>query len=402
MYTLKALCAKAYQELLDSGLKEKTVYGTNWYIWNRLVRIHGEEAYFKPEMAYEYCKEYFGRDIFSLNRRQLIPIENRYKIAFNNFIQSSLDIPFKKQNFHFHKNFILSDKCEKMLEEYLTNCKANGNSERTILNKSKRIKNFFIDSDFENLTVDKLKEYLKKRISSTARISCTIEIRLIKSFIFYAYQKGYIEKDIFLAFPNQMKSISGKSIPSTYTSDEIRILLDKSYDYSREDNHYRNYALLCLITYSGIRVSDVINLKLSNIDWHNNVITIIQQKTKRKLVIPLIPEIGNPIVNYITKERVPGETLFTTENGNKLMPQYISTIINVYFQNSGIEIGTRHYGAHALRHSLATNLINKSIDAFTVANTLGHSNINCVHIYAKLDLNNLRKCVLEAPYEKID
>ena len=56
MYTLKALCAKAYQELLDSGLKEKTVYGTNWYIWNRLVRIHGEEAYFKPEMAYEYCK----------------------------------------------------------------------------------------------------------------------------------------------------------------------------------------------------------------------------------------------------------------------------------------------------------------------------------------------------------
>lgn len=79
--------------------------------------------------------------------------------------------------------------------------------------------------------------------------------------------------------------------------------------------------------------------------------------------------------------------------------QQITSIINVYFSNSPIDLRGRHFGAHALRHSVASNLINSDISAFSVANVLGHSNLDCVHIYAKVDVNGLRKCVLEAPYE---
>ena len=67
MYTLKQLIDKAYQELLDSGLSEKTVYGANWYIWNRLVRIYGEDEIFNEDMCFKYCESYFGRNIFNID-----------------------------------------------------------------------------------------------------------------------------------------------------------------------------------------------------------------------------------------------------------------------------------------------------------------------------------------------
>lgn len=148
-----------------------------------------------------------------------------------------------------------------------------------------------------------------------------------------------------------------------------------------------------------MRANDVANLKLSDIDWRNNEIRYVQQKTKKAHVLPLIPEIGNPMVDYILNERSgSSEYLYTTEKGNKISPQLVTDVIRTYFEISPVEINGRHHGAHALRHSVATNLLNNSVSSFTVANVLGHSNTKCVHIYAKVELNNLRKCVLEAPY----
>ena len=141
-------------------------------------------------------------------------------------------------------------------------------------------------------------------------------------------------------------------------------------------------------------------IKLSNFNWRTNQIKFVQQKTKKEHVIPLIPEIGNPIIEYIKEERHGNSSyVFTKENGEKISKSaVVTTIINNYFCIAPIEINGRHYGPHALRHSMATRLINNKVDGFSVANVLGHSCIQCVNIYAKVNLENLRKCVLEAPY----
>ena len=399
MYTLKELCDKAFQELLDSGLSYKTVYGANWYIWNRLIRKFGPNEIFKEEMVYKYCNEYFQRDIFSIDRTNLRPIEIKYIIAFNNFIQSSKDILFIKLNLHYHRDFILDDNSQKLLDEYINYCKSEGNGERTLLNKYQIIKNFIIDSDFSNLTKESLNDYLNKRNNDMNKTSYVIEMRLIRRFIIFCYENGAVDKDILLIFPYNMSSISDKNIPSVYSAEEIKLVLASAKNYLYEDNHLRNYSILCLIAYSGMRASDVANLKLSNINWRNNEIRYVQQKTKRAHIIPLIPEIGNPMVDYILNERnSSSEYLYTTEKGNKLSSQLVTDVVGTYFEISPVEINGRHHGPHALRHSVATNLLNNSVSAFSVANVLGHSSTSCVQIYAKVDLNNLRKCVLEAPY----
>ena len=105
------------------------------------------------------------------------------------------------------------------------------------------------------------------------------------------------------------------------------------------------------------------NLTFNNIDWTLNTITIIQSKTKQEVSFPLISQIGNPLIDYITKERPNGSEnfIFVTEKGKKLSSAIITAIINRYFRCSTINIKNKHYGAHALRHSLASTLINNDV-----------------------------------------
>lgn len=349
MYTLNDLCDKAFNELIESGLSYKTVYGANWYIWNRLVRKYGGEIEFEESMVKEYCLEYFGRDIFSISKSKLLQVESRYITSFNNLIQSSRNIPFAPIEFHYHRDYKLDEKSINLLNEYLEFSKNNGNSEKTLRNKELRIRNFMIDCDFENISKNKILDYLNKRRSVMADVSYTIEIRLIKRFLVFCYEKGSIDKEILLAFPDKMVSTDGKNIPSAYSIEEIKDLLSTAKTYTREDDHLRNYAILSLIVFSGIRANDVVNLKFENISWLNNEIKFTQQKTKREHVIPLIPEIGNPLVEYILKERKSDEQfIFVSEKGKQLNSNRITNIISTYFSNSNIEINGRqkkkHYG----------------------------------------------------------
>lgn len=282
MYTLKELCNKAFNELLDSGLSYKTVYGSNWYIWNRLVRKYGENEIFNENMVYEYCYEYFGKDIYSIDNTKLMPCESMYIKAFHNFILSSNNVPFKKITFHFKRNYVLNENSSQQLNKYIAFCESKGNGRKTLENKHNRIKNFIIDSDFETITRASFISYLNKRKTDMNMTSYVIEIGLIRLFLVFCYENGKLDKEILLACPTNMCSIKDKYVPSTYSINEIKQLLNSAKVYQNEDNHLRNYAILSLIAYSGIRSNDVTNLKLSNINWRANEINFIQEKTKKK------------------------------------------------------------------------------------------------------------------------
>ena len=172
-------------------------------------------------------------------------------------------------------------------------------------------------------------------------------------------------------------------------------------NFKSEDCHLRNYSILCFITYTGLRAFDICNLKFENIDWSLNTITIIQNKTKKEISFPLISQIGNPLIDYITKERPSSNEnfIFLTEKGKKLSSAIITSIINRYFRCSTINIKNKHHGAHSLRHSLATTLINNNVPIYNISKVLGHSDIRTLNIYSKVDIINLKKCVIEVPYE---
>ena len=264
MYILKDLINQAFEELLNAGYSYKTVYGSNWYIWNRLNKTYGEDEIFSENMIYEYCKDYFGRDRYAIDKSKLRNCECRYITAFNNLIKVSKGNPLKKNDIHFHLNHKISHQSEKLLNKYLEKCRLDGNSETTLSNKKLRIRNFIIDSNFDSINKDSVKDYLNKR-KKMGKTAYVIDMRLIRRFLVFCYEEHFISKELLLVWPSRFSSIADKNIPSVYTIDEIKQLLDSLRNFKHEDNHLRNYAILSLIVYSGMRANDVVHLKTSKL-----------------------------------------------------------------------------------------------------------------------------------------
>ena len=95
----------------------------------------------------------------------LIQVQKRYLKAFSILIQCSRNMPLKKLNRHYHRDFILDDRSQRLLDEYIQKCMEDGNSETTINNKKMRIRNFMIDIDFKNISKDSVVLYLKFNFS---------------------------------------------------------------------------------------------------------------------------------------------------------------------------------------------------------------------------------------------
>jgi integrase len=188
-------------------------------------------------------------------------------------------------------------------------------------------------------------------------------------------------------------------MPSVYTEDEIIIVLNcinRNTDVGKRD-----YAIFLLQARYGIRSCDIVRLGFDNVDFQRGRISFIQSKTSVRISFPMEGIVSEALQIYIDKARptVSSGPLFL-----RTMAPYTSltrigccAIASRYFRESGVEFHGRRHGGHALRSSLASNLINSDIAYTSVQNILGHSDINTVQEYAKIDLERLRICALEVP-----
>ena len=395
--TLEELISKAQMEMRTHGYCEKSIYCAYLYIWIKLYDYNNPKEELKEVVIEQFLNDYFRTDLSKIEKEHLSINQRRYLRAFDVLIKVNNNIELETITKIEYK---MSDTLNKIYKKFITLANENNNSERTIKNKKRVIKLFIKKSNFNNPTRQNIINYLES-LNTKKTITNTIDNRLIRKFLELCYEENYINIDILRLWPDSFPNRNCSNVPSEYSNDEIKTLLIESFNFKNEDCHLRNYSILSTVTYTGLRASDICNLKFENIDWNLNKITIIQQKTKKEVSFPLISQIGNPLIDYITNERPKSSSnyIYLTEKGEKLTPTSITTIINRYFINSTINIKNKHYGAHALRHSLSTILINNEIPAYNISKTLGHSDTRTLNIYSKVNLTQLRKCVIEVPYE---
>lgn len=174
-----------------------------------------------------------------------------------------------------------------------------------------------------------------------------------------------------------------KKLPNYLTGEEIDKLLDikliKPIDY-------RNKAMLEVLFATGTRISELINLKLNQIDFDECIIRVLG-KGKKDRIIP----IGNTALEYlalyineyrpfILKTRV-SEYVFVNKNGTKMSRQGFFKILKKLVASSGIE---KEVSPHTLRHSFATYLLNNGADLRVIQELLGHENLVTTEIYSHL------------------
>ena len=161
----------------------------------------------------------------------------------------------------------------------------------------------------------------------------------------------------------------------------------------------QNKAICLLAFYTGLRSSDIAALTLDQIDWENDLIHIIQQKTGTPKVIPLRAIVGNAIFDYITKERpkTSEKTVFLTVNApyRRLHTINLTMISVTIMKKAGIRNrpGDRK-GFHLFRHHLATSLLENGVEQPVISQTLGHQSPKSLHSYLGADFLHLKECAL--------
>lgn len=221
----------------------------------------------------------------------------------------------------------------------------------------------------------------------------TYEVRRIINWL---YDNKKINFDGNSLFPRIISQASSNLI-SYYNNDEIERLLN-CIDINTSICK-RDYLILSLLVYLGLRISDIIDLKLSDISWNLNTINIVQQKTQTTLILPLIDEVKYPLLDYLknVRKNINNDYIFITNYApiGRYNSKSFQTMVTKYMNKANIDYTNKHHGTHSLRHSLASNLLKENTPITTISSVLGHSTIKTTRQYLTIDVNNLKELSLE-------
>lgn len=285
------------------------------------------------------------------------------------------------------------------MRKFMHNLEKQRLASKTVLHYRRNLSYFldFLSSGRNLSSADQIREddivaYMKVCTNKASAISN------IKKLLEFWHKSGIITTD-FEEFFSGFKIRVKERIPSFYSEREVQqIELSINRDSSIGK---RDYAMVLLASRLGLRASDIATLTFAEIDWTNNVITKVMKKTGSCIELPLLPEVGNAIIDYLKNGRphssyneifLKNQTPYTP-----LEPHGVSSKINRAITDSGVSTAGRHHGPHSLRHSLASALLDMETPIETISEVLGHKNFEPTMRYLCIDEKSLSKCSLEIP-----
>lgn len=214
------------------------------------------------------------------------------------------------------------------------------------------------------------------------------KISAIRSFYKFLIKEELIEKDptVDLTFPK-----NERRLPQVLTIEEIEKLINVIDNKTVKGK--RDKAIIELLYSSGLRVSEIINLKINDLDFENNYLKCFGKGSKERIV-PFGELAKTYIIDYL-KERerlkIDSELLFVNKKGEKLLRQHINNLLRIYSKKAKLK---KKVHPHMLRHSFATHLLERGADLRSVQELLGHVDISTTQIYTHLTKDYLREIYL--------
>ncbi|MGF7184787.1 site-specific recombinase XerD [Desulfitispora alkaliphila] len=242
--------------------------------------------------------------------------------------------------------------------------------------------------DINTLHLRTYLSYLKHEKKYAPR-SIARSIATIKSFFKFCFEEELLAK-------NPAQKIHAPKIPTRppkyLEQEEIRKLFDAA---ARDTNNsYRDLAIIKTLYYTGIRVSEMVEIKLEDIDLKSSILHIQSGKGQKYREIPLNDKVKKAIFDYINKERIPIRSpyLFLSSHNKQFSTQYIRKILKKHAEVANLD--TAKVTPHVLRHSFATALYKDyGVDLNRISKLLGHASINTTTIYTHTSTKHLMDAV---------
>jgi integrase/recombinase XerC len=182
-----------------------------------------------------------------------------------------------------------------------------------------------------------------------------------------------------------------KKIQIPFSEKELDMVLNQII-YKEGFEGVRDKLIVDLFYTTGIRRTELINLKIQNVDLSNKTIKVIGKRNKER-IIPILTIIEEQIKEYLSErssiqEVKESESFFLLSNGVKLNDSFVYRLINYYFSNVSEKVKK---SPHILRHTFATHLLNNGADINSVKELLGHSSLASTQVYTHNSLAELQK-----------
>lgn len=223
------------------------------------------------------------------------------------------------------------------------------------------------------------------------RITLIQRVNGLRVFLEYCSDNGLCPENVARSVMIP-KMYPDDDIPSYLPWDSLKELL-QGKDKHTNARDIRDHAVLLIFATYGIRSGELARLKLEDIDWRRETITITRTKNRRMQVFPLNRAVGDSIIEYLRKARPQGSphrTVFLSLT-SPIRPMTPSSLYGVVSTRiNAMKASVKHKGPHCLRHSCATHLVNSGLSFKEVSDMLGHKQMNSTYTYAKVDFASLK------------
>ena len=213
------------------------------------------------------------------------------------------------------------------------------------------------------------------------------KISTLKTFFKYLEREELIDANPMLKVVGPKAS---KNLPLFVKENEIKLLLEE-VTFDEGFIGKRDKLIIEIFYLTGMRLSELINIKLTDLDFHNKSIKVIGKRNKER-IIPLSDSILTSIQSFIYEFDLK-EFLITNSKGNKVYSKLVYRVVRKYLSKI-TSINKR--SPHILRHTFATHMLNNGADINAIKDLLGHSNLNATQVYTHNTVEKLKSIYKQA------
>jgi len=246
--------------------------------------------------------------------------------------------------------------------------------------------------DLKSITSPMISDFLTA-LAERRKFSMTDIVVSIKQFLAYYVACEMLDAKLLIAL--DIKTPRLRKIYYGFTQDEENKIL--SAVDKRSTLGKRDYAMMLLASYTGLRAVDIKQLQLRDIVWETHEIRIVQSKTNKPNVLPLDNSVGNAIADYILNARPPSKdnTVFLRNSHPYIGLSDISDVVERYAGIAGVaQTTSAKISFHSFRRGVGVLMLEADVPVGVISEVLGHARLSSTKRYMALDIEHLRQCAM--------
>ena len=398
----KVIISQILLDMREQKYAEYTIYRYQ-LCYQRLLEFMGKggQQFYHASIGIEYIQAKFGiqiKGLFGKHPPEFRETIRALQVLWDYSEYGTVVIKLRPK----HKPFEPPDGFKSALDAFETDHCQRGLAEHTHITRMHVIKKFIIfltDAKVtspEQIDANHIQKFISSYSACSTRYIATL-VSVLKTFLGLLFTEELVTADLRGCLPH-VRIMRQAFVPSSWKVEDVQKMLD-SIDRNNPEGK-RDYAILLLVTRLGLRVSDIRNLRLGNLNWTRKNITITMCKTKRPLELPLLEDVGWSLIDYLKNGRpesksdcvfIRHKAPYTGFSDSNTLHRMLSRRMN----RAGISMKGQKHGLHSLRSTLARQMLENGTPLPVISETLGHVSVQTTSSYLKIDLNGLKNCIID-------